>query len=157
SASVHFLAFLALSGCLWQSDKESSAKDSEGGPSYCTTHRLSQHMAGTTGGGLIFQIDPTAATGERNLSPGSNRLPEFTSQATLKNLMGYGILQGAYLSVLNGSCGDSYGAFHANNQFSYSYGDPRFTEVMDYHYGDHYRSELDEANALLPAQSVFVI
>jgi hypothetical protein len=155
--SISFILLISLSSCLRSREDQSATRIPISGSPYCTTQRLSQPTAGTSGPGLIFKVDPMVASEQRTLSPGSNQLSQYTSSATLQNLTGFGILQGAYVDVVNGLCGESYGAFSPDNDFNYNYGDPRFSEVMDYYHGDRYRSELDQANALLPAQSVYII
>lgn len=126
-------------------------------PAYCGLDPLAPGTSGGSGQGLIFQVDPMVASGNPVLSPSSNSIGNFTSSVTLENLSGRGVLSGAYIDVVNGLCGDRYGARSATNDFRYSYDDSRFAEVMDYHSADRFRSELDAANALLPADPITLI
>jgi hypothetical protein len=114
-------------------------------------------IAGSTGTGTVFTLDPLISSGNASLSPGSSTLGSFTSSVTLPNLLGYGVLKGTYVDVLTDKCGESYGAFSTSNNFQYAHGDDRFAEVMNYHYGNQYRADLAASSALYPSGSFKMI
>ncbi len=125
---------------------------------YCAVSVPSTPITGTTGTGLIFNVDPMVATGNASVAPGDPSLSTAVQTATLQNLYGYGTLYGAYMDVVNELCGQGYGAQSTTNNFQYTYGDERFPEVMSYYYGDLFRDELD-ANGVLyssPAPMVLI-
>jgi hypothetical protein len=139
---------LALGGC---------AKGTVSESSYCASAVGTSPIAGSTGNGKVFTLDPLVSSGNPSLSPGSGSLGNYTSTVTLKNLYGYGVLKGTYVDVVTDQCGESYGAYSTSNDFRYEHSDERFAEVMNYYYGDRYRSDLVSSSALYPSGSFLMI
>ncbi len=112
--------------------------------------------AGSGGSASVFNPDPISATGNQALSPSLLTLDDYRASVTLSNLGGHGLLEGKYVYSLNEkSCRSSgFGAFDDKNQFNYSHKDQRFQETMAYYFGDRYRSYLDSAEYLYPANPV---
>ena len=146
------LAFV-LGGCA----KVSGVTSTVGQAAYCPSNVGTTPIAGTTGNGKVFTLDPLISSGNASLSPGSSTLGNFTSTVALSNLLGYGVLKGTYVDVVSDRCSESYGAYSASNDFLYSHGDDRFAEVMNYHYGDQFRSDLFASSALYPSGSFLMI
>jgi hypothetical protein len=71
--------------------------------------------------------------------------------------MGYGTLSGTYVNVVTDACNESAGAFSASNDFRFDHSDARFAEVMNYHYGNQFRSDLVASSALYPSGSFLMI
>ena len=126
-------------------------------PWYCTQQTPDAPITGTVGTGLTFDLDPMVSSKNQTLAPTSVNLGSYAASTPLEHLTGRGLLSGAYVDVVNGTCGGQHGAFDSSNQFNFPYGDPRFPEVMGYAYGDRFRAALDDANVLLPAHPVRVI
>lgn len=139
----YLLIFIGLAGCGVQSSSSSGSL-----AAFCARDIPGSPITGSTGTGLILNVDPIIATGNAAVAPGDASIAAATQSQALQNLSGYGTLLGAYMDVVNGLCGQGYGAQNSANTFNYAYGDERFPEVMGYHYGDTFRSELD-ANGVL--------
>jgi len=149
TAALHVFAFaLALGGC---------AKAKVSSSTYCAEDVGTTPIAGTTGTGKVFKLDPLVASGNPALSPGSSSLGNYTSTVTLRNLLGYGVLKGTYVDVVSDKCGEYYGAYSTSNSFNYEHGDERFAEVMNYHYGNQFREDLNASSALYPSGSFLMI
>lgn len=144
---------LAIGGCA----KPTGVSSTTGLAAYCPESVGSTPIAGTTGSGKVFAVDPLVSSGNASLSPGSSTLGNFTSTTTLRNLYGYGVLKGTYADVITDMCGESYGAYSASNDFRYEHGDDRFAEVMNYHYGDQFREDLANSSSLYPTGSFIMI
>ncbi len=114
-------------------------------------------VAGTTGTGSVFDVDPMVASGNAALSPGSTQLGNYTSSVTLSNLVGHGVLKGTYVDVVTDRCGTNYGAFSSGNDFRFAQSDERFAEVMNYYHGNAYRADLAAGNVLYPSSSFLMI
>ncbi len=113
-------------------------------------------ITGSTGTARVFHPDPIISSGQSALSP-YNGIDAYAKPATLENLSGRGVLQGDYVHVGAGKCGGDYAAFSADNNFSYTHGDGRFSDAMTYHYGSSYRKSLDQMGYLSPAKSVWMV
>jgi hypothetical protein len=132
-------------------------RDANTEPDACA-RPMSDPSAGSVGTGLIFDVDPRAASGDPILPATSTRLDSYRSQATLADLGGRGVLEGTYVDVRNGlGCAEGFDAFSAENQFNYSEKDARFQEVMAYVWGDRYRSGLENAGVLSPDHPVKIV
>ncbi len=128
-----------------------------GSGSYCECGTPTATVAGTTGTGKIFKLDPMVDSGNSVLSPGSSTVGNFTSTTTLTNLTGLGVLKGSYVDVVTDKCVQNYGARSATNSFSYSHSDERFNEVQAYYHGNNFRSELSASGALYPSSTFLMI
>ncbi len=146
-------ACLFVAGCA----KTTGVSSTAGLAAYCPSSVGTTPITGTSGSGKVFKLDPLVASGNATLSPGSSTLGNFTSTISLPNLLGYGVLKGAYVDVVTDKCGENYGAFSTANDFTYSHGDDRFAEVMNYHYGDQFRSDLAASSALYPTGSFLMV
>ncbi|MBS1963026.1 MAG: hypothetical protein JST04_12475 [Bdellovibrionales bacterium] len=136
---------------------KTGVKSTTGLAAYCPDSVSSSVIAGSTGSGKVFKLDPLVASGNASLSPGSSTLGNYTTTVTLPNLLGYGTLKGTYVDVITDACGESYGAYSTTNDFRYEHGDGRFAEVMNYHYGNQFRSDLASSSALYPSGSFLMI
>lgn len=148
------LVFVTFGGC---AKAKSVASTSSGGAAYCPASTGTTPIAGTTGSGKVFLLDPLVASGNPALSPGSSSLGNYAQTVTLTNLLGYGVLKGTYVDVVTDSCSESYGAYSTSNDFRYEHSDERFAEVMNYQYGNAFRSDLSSSSALYPSGSFFMI
>jgi len=152
--SVSFFSVaLAVSGCA----KATGVTSTTGAAAYCPTSVGATPIAGTTGNGKIFTLDPLISSGSATLSPGSSTLGNYTSTVSLRNLLGYGVLKGTYVDVVTDKCNRTYGAFSAANDFRFNHGDDRFAEVMNYNYGNQFREDLAASSALYPTGSFLMI
>ena len=118
---------------------------------------FSKSVAGETGTGLAFIVDPMVSSANSTLSPTSVLFDNYRTPMPLSHLGGFGILQGSYVDIRSGNCQDSYGAQNNANNFQYSHSDSRFQEVMSYVWGDLFRAKLDQNGVLAPKKSVEVI
>lgn len=148
-----FAASVALASCA----PKTGVKSTTGLAAYCPSSVGTSAIAGSTGSGKVFKLDPLVASGNASLSPGSSTLGNFTSTVSLTNLLGYGTLKGTYVDVVSDACGESYGAYSTTNDFRYDHGDGRFAEVMNYHYGNQFRADLSASSALYPSGSFLMI
>lgn len=105
-------------------------------------------QAGESGSGYVFGVDPIVDSLNKDLSPQGVDLNPYRSLATLGNLDGRGVLSGKFADVHPGTCSSGYLAFSEGNQFLYSVEDPRFQEVMAYHYTDEFRERLSALGVL---------
>ncbi|MBC7386704.1 MAG: M36 family metallopeptidase [Cryobacterium sp.] len=127
------------------------------GAEYCPESIPASPVAGTTGQGLAFELDPMIASGNATLSPASSLIGNYTSSVSLANLQGYGNLKGTYVDVISDKCNESYGSYSDSNDFRYPHSDERFAEVMSYYHGNRFRSELAASSSLLPASTFLMI
>ena len=118
---------------------------------------FSKQVAGSTGTGLAFLVDPMVSSGNSTLAPTSIFFDNYRTPMPLSHLDGFGVLEGTYVDIRNGNCKDSYGAQNNANNFQYSHSDGRFQEVMSYVWGDLFRAKLDQNGVLAPKTSVEVI
>ncbi len=145
--------FTALSGCVKNQVSESSC----GSSSYCQCGTPTVTVAGTTGTGKAFILDPMNDSGNAVLSPASSTIGNFTSSVSLTNLTGLGVLKGSYVDVVTDACKMNYGARSNSNDFNFSRSDARFNEVMTYYHGNKFRSELQASSSLYPTGSFLMI
>ncbi|MGK5083227.1 hypothetical protein WDW37_07960 [Bdellovibrionota bacterium FG-1] len=144
---------LQLGGCA-----QSTAPTPAPTPNPCASSELSPNVSGGTGTAKVFSPDPILKSGDLKLAPTSLLLDNYTDTVTLQNLLGYGVLKGAYVDVRNGTtCNAWYGAYDKANQFSYPHSDFRFQEAMAYYWGDQYRSRLDTTGYLLSQTPVIIL
>lgn len=148
---------LAFTGCIGGGAGEESTTSAVSSPPYCSEPVSPTPIAGSTGQGDVFPVDPMVSSGNALLSPASALLGNYAQTESLSHLTGRGVLEGAYVNVVNGVCGESHGAKSSTNDFRYPVSDPRFAEVAAYRAADLFRSELDQADSLLPAAPVKVV
>ncbi|MBL7717125.1 MAG: M36 family metallopeptidase [Bdellovibrionales bacterium] len=113
---------------------------------------------GATGSGKVFAVDPMVSSGNSLLSPTSTTVGNFSTSVTLQNLTGKGVLEGSFVTVIDGqSCEFDFNAYSTSNDFQFDYSNKAFQEVTAYHAGDRFRSELNSINALLPTGSETIV
>jgi hypothetical protein len=145
-----------LSGCGKKSPEGETLTQDE--VPYCANKTEFSRVAGTSGTGLVFDLNPQVSANDPSLLPTSPKIENLAAPVKLERLLGYGILNGEFVDVRNGLCEkSSIGAFSEENNFSYPHSDPRFPEVMSYYYGDQYRKVTQDAGVLLPEDPVIVL
>lgn len=106
----------------------------------------------------VFHPDPMVESGNPVLSPTSSTVGNFARSVTLQNLTGKGVLEGSYVTVIDGqSCAYDFNAYSETGEFEFDHSNKAFQEVTAYYAGDRFRSELAAVNALLPAGSETIV
>lgn len=142
--------------------KGADSSSASSNAAYCQADLPTTPVAGSSGLGSVFELDPMVSAGNSALSPGASSLSNYATGVTLPNLLGYGTLRGTMVKVITDRCSSdaeatTYGAFSASNDFRYPHSDDRFSEVMNYYHGDRFRSELHAASSLYPPTAFYLI
>ncbi len=124
----------------------------------CTLQSRQPTGRGSLGQARVYNPDPIVDSGISSLGPHSGLLDTYASQQDLTHLTGFGVLDGIYVSVRNGTtCNQDFNAYDAQQDFNYAKTDARFQEANAYFAGDGYRASLDSQGVLLPHSSVKVV
>lgn len=115
-------------------------------------------ISGSEGQAMVFAPDPITQTGDTSISPAAYSLDEYRKPASLQNLGGHGVLEGAYVDIrTNDGCDEGFGVYSDRNDFRFSHVNGGFQQAMTYYYGDGYRALLDTLGLLAPVDPVRII
>ena len=148
SSLVLLSSCAAFSGCAQKADTTET----------CALQSRQPTGRGSLGQARVYNPDPIVDSGISSLGPHSSQLDSYADQQDLNHLTGFGVLDGSYVSVRNGTtCNQDFNAFDSQQNFSYVKTDARFQEANAYFAGDGYRASLSAQGVLLPTGSVKVV